>query len=413
MQCVKKRPWFIHCVKFQFAIRKNSGIGRNLAAHWVENITFADMNSDSFYILLLCYVSGLTQCALLGCSIFVFKRHRTYQFQRLFAAVLIMHSIGFFNNFVVLASMHLPCSEFLNLLLVLFDYVIVGGYMMFIVSLVFPNRYKIRQLLLLEVPYLIAMLVFAFSQSPLVLAVVQIYTLAVSLALLVYLVRSIRKHTRMLLDNVGDLKYFDLRWSSILIVLYFVFQLLWAIESVSQQSWFSEPSAGRNLLFDTIYCFICIGIVLYVMHKLINQQVFTFSPTDECENEPQEPATTTPQPNASKPLIGCDIDKVMSEKRYYQDNTLTLQKLAQHLGTNRQYLSNYINQEKHETFYDYINDFRLMEAKSLLDGKEAENQHSLEEISMMSGFNSYTTFLRSFKKKFGQTPSQYLTEKKS
>jgi AraC-like DNA-binding protein len=90
-----------------------------------------------------------------------------------------------------------------------------------------------------------------------------------------------------------------------------------------------------------------------------------------------------------------------------------LQKLAQHLGTNRQYLSNYINQEKHETFYDYINDFRLMEAKSLLDGKESENQHSLEEISMMSGFNSYTTFLRSFKKKFGQTPSQYLTEKKS
>ena len=379
----------------------------------MENLTFADMNSDSFYILLLCYVSGLTQFALLGCSFFIFKYHRTYQFQRIFAAVLIMHSIGFFNNFVVLASMHLPYSEFLNSLLVLFDYVIVGGYMMFIVSLVFPNRYKIRQLLLLEVPYLIAMLLFAFNQNPLVLVIVQIFTLAVSLVMLVYLFYSIRKHTRMLRDNVGNLEYFDLRWSSILIVLYFAFQLLWAFESVSQQSWFSEPSAGSNLLFDTIYCFLCIGIVFYVMHKLISQQVFTLSPVDECESEPQEPAITTPQLNAVNPLIGCDIDKVMKEKQYYQDNTLTLQKLAQHLGTNRQYLSNYINQEKHETFYDYINDFRLMEAKSLLDDKEAENQHSLEEISMMSGFNSYTTFLRSFKKKFGQTPSQYLAGKKS
>ena len=88
-----------------------------------------------------------------------------------------------------------------------------------------------------------------------------------------------------------------------------------------------------------------------------------------------------------------------------------MQKLAQHLGTNRQYLSNHINQELHTTFYDYINDFRLMEAKRLLDGIDAENQHSLEYIAMMAGFNSYATFLRSFKKKYGQTPSQYLLEK--
>jgi AraC-like DNA-binding protein len=209
------------------------------------------------------------------------------------------------------------------------------------------------------------------------------------------------------------LEFFDLRWSNILIVLYFAFQLLWTIESLSQQSWFSEPSAGSNLLFDTLYCLICIGIVLYVMHKLIHQQVFTLSPADEYENEPQEPTTPTPQPNAGKSLIGCDIDMVMKEKRYYLDNTLTLQKLAQHLGTNRQYLSNHINQELHTTFYDYINDFRLEDAKAMLDSQNTENQHSLEDISVMAGFNSYATFLRSFKKKYGQTPSQYLTEKKS
>ena len=375
--------------------------------------TFADMDTDSFYILLLCFVSGMTQCLLTSCGIYMLLKHRNHQFQRVFAVVLILHGFGFFNNFVVLACSEQPYSEFLNTLLVLFDYVIVGGYMMFGVSLVFPNRYKTRQLLLLVIPYLIAMLLFAFSRNPKVLTVVQIYTFAVSLALLVYLFLSIWKHTRMLLDNVGDLEYFDLRWSNILIVLYFAFQLLWTIESMSQQSWFTEPSAERNLLFDTFYCLICIGIVVYVMHKLIHQQVFTLSTADECENEPQEPTTTMPQPNAGKPLIGCDIDKVMSENRYYQDNTLTLQKLAQHLGTNRQYLSNHINQELHTTFYDYINDFRLKEVKALLESKDTESQHSLEDLAMMAGFNSYATFLRSFKKKYRQTPSQYLTEKKS
>lgn len=371
------------------------------------------MNTDSLYILLLCFVSGMTQCLLTLCGIYMLLKHRNYQFQRIFAVVLILHGVCFFNNFVVLACRQLPYSAFLNTLLVLFDYVIVGGYMMFTVSLVFPSRYKTCQLLLLVIPYLIAMLLFAISRNPMVLAVVQIYTLAVSLALLVYLVLSIKKHTRILLDNVGDLEYFDLRWSNILIVLYFAFQLLWAIESLSQQLWFKEPSTGSNLIFDALYCFICIGIVLYVMHKLIHQQVFTFSPADKCENEPQEPTTPTPQPNAGKPLIGCDIDMVMKEKRYYLDNTLTLQKLAQHLGTNRQYLSNHINQELHTTFYDYINDFRLEDAKAMLDSQSTENQHSLEDISVMAGFNSYATFLRSFKKKYGQTPSQYLTEKKS
>ena len=151
-------------------------------------------------------------------------------------------------------------------------------------------------------------------------------------------------------------------------------------------------------------------VALFVMKKIIKQEVFIVSAEETEETETKEPVIVTSTNNA---LINSHIEQIILEKRYYQDNTLTLQKLAQHLGTNRQYLSNYINQEKHVTFYDYINDFRLTEAKSLLDGKDAENQHSLEDISFMSGFNSYATFLRSFKKKFGQTPSQYLTEKKS
>ena len=94
------------------------------------------------------------------------------------------------------------------------------------------------------------------------------------------------------------------------------------------------------------------------------------------------------------------------------DKTLTLQKLAICLGTNRQYLSNYINQEKAMTFYDYINDFRLEEAKNLLDGLDEGRQYSIEEISNLSGFNSYSTFLRAFAKKYGQTPSKYLKNKR-
>ena len=376
-----------------------------------KNRTFADMNSDSFYILLLCFVSGFTQCMLMGCGINMLRHHREYQFQRVFALVVILHSIGFFNNFVVLACRNLPFSEFLNSLLLLFDYVIVGGYMMFGVSLVFPDRFTKWQLLLIEVPFVAAMLLFGITQSPLIIMVVQVFTVIASLVLMVYLEYSIKRHTKMLLENLGNIEYFDLRWGAILIALYFGVALVWAFESVSQRDWFTAPVIGINQLFDTIYCLIIIAVVLFAVRKMVRQKVFVVA---EDENDAEEGIALESSPTQqSKPSIYSDLDKTMLEKRYYQDNTLTLQKLAQHLGTNRQYLSNYINQEKHETFYDYINDFRLTEAKAMLDGKGTDNQHSLEDISVMSGFNSYATFLRSFKKKYGQTPSQYLTEKKS
>ncbi len=57
------------------------------------------MNSDSVYIMLLCFVSGIAQCALMGCGIYMLKHHCNYQFQKVFAVTLLLHSIGFFNNF--------------------------------------------------------------------------------------------------------------------------------------------------------------------------------------------------------------------------------------------------------------------------------------------------------------------------
>lgn len=377
------------------------------------------MNTDFFYELLLCLASGFTQAVLLCLSIYMFRHHRNYLFQRIFAAVLVMHSFGFFNNFVMLACQNLPNYEYINTLLILYDYMTVGGYMMFAVSLVFPNRYNIRQLLLLEIPFIIATLFFTFSDNPIVYSVVQIYTLVASSVLLVCLLISIKKYTKMLENNVGNMEYFDLRWGSILIVTLFGVQLLWAFESFSQQTWFSVSSADKNLLFDTCYCYLSLIFVVIFTVKIIRQQVFILTseennPEENNAIENQNPTEENLLTDASytspyhEILLNMNIENIISEKQYYMESDLTLQKLARYLGTNRQYLSNYINQEKHKTFYEYINDFRLEEAKKFLEINNSNHSYSIEEIATLSGFNSYTTFLRSFKKKYGQSPSDYL-----
>ena len=213
---------------------------------------------------------------------------------------------------------------------------------------------------------------------------------------------SIRKNTAVLRDNVGNLEYFDLRWSACLCILLFVIQVIWAFESVSNQAWFSASEAKSNLLFDSLYCILIMVFAAFVSRKIVQQKVYSIAKEETLASEQSD---DSPRSLYHEILIDKDIESTIRENRYYLDNSLTLQKLATLLGTNRQYLSTYINQEKQKTFYEYINDFRLEEAKVLMD---RDQRLSLDEVAGLSGFNSYSTFLRSFAKKYGLTPSKYM-----
>lgn len=386
--------------KNEIAIRKKRHLIIEILIVIGKNCIFANMNSDSVYIMLLCFVSGIAQCALMGCGIYMLRHYSNYQFQKVFAVTLLLHSIGFFNNFLVVACSDLPYADYLNTLFLLFDYVIVGGYIAFGISLVMLSRFKLSQLLVVEIPFVGAMALFAITGSPEILPATQVFTLISCLIIMVYLQYYIKKYTAMLNDNVSNLEYFDLRWSNIVVSLFFVYQLLWFVDSLSQQDWFAGQEDDYSLIFDSVYCLISIAIVVYAMHKIITQKVFVL-------------VNQVDKDSYYKTFSSKDIEKIILEMQYYRDSTLTLQKLAQLLGTNRQYLSNYINRERNMTFYEYINDFRLEEAKVILESKNSESQQSLEDIAVMVGFNSYSTFLRSFKSKYGKTPSKYLFERSS
>ena len=56
-----------------------------------------------------------------------------------------------------------------------------------------------------------------------------------------------------------------------------------------------------------------------------------------------------------------------------------------------------MNNELGITFYDYINSFRLEKAKEILDVSGFEG--CIEDVAISSGFNSVSTFRRSFQKK--------------
>lgn len=373
------------------------------------------MEKHYFYALLLCFFSGITLCQLIVYFIVIVLKYNKYQFQRAFAATLLMLAVGFLDNFIMLACRNISNAEYINTLLLLYDYLVIGCFMIFAITLVHPNRYKIKQLLLIELPYLTAFILYATTPVPAIYPAVQIYTIATSTLLAIWLLLSIKKHNRMLTGNStggSTFEYLNLRWIATLVVLMYAVQLIWAIESLSQKDWFTSSNYERNLVFDTIWCLITIIYIYIIYKRIIQQQVTSFQTQEKTEQENTERLSQSSD-LYYKILTNTDIDKNIRENKYYLDEILTLQKLATLLGTNRQYLSNYINREKQKTFYEYINEFRLEEAKSLLDGYDVKHPYSMEEISSLAGFNSYSTFLRSFVKKYGISPSKYLKNKNS
>ena len=120
------------------------------------------------------------------------------------------------------------------------------------------------------------------------------------------------------------------------------------------------------------------------------------------------------EPTASSDVYAVlaeQLKRSMDEDKLYLNPKLTLQDVSAAIGTNRTYLSDYLNKILKTTFYEYINSLRIRRACELIDSMTQENKRSMLEISELSGFNSISTFNRSFAKIVGVTPSQYLAKK--
>ncbi|PKP01355.1 MAG: hypothetical protein CVU11_15460 [Bacteroidetes bacterium HGW-Bacteroidetes-6] len=110
--------------------------------------------------------------------------------------------------------------------------------------------------------------------------------------------------------------------------------------------------------------------------------------------------------NEQKEAINEKLLEVLEYGRIFLRLDLSVEDLAERVGTNRRYLSQVIN-EIHETnFNNFINTYRVKEARRLLLDPE-KSHFSLEGIASAAGFNSRISFNNAFKKITGLTPAYF------
>lgn len=110
-------------------------------------------------------------------------------------------------------------------------------------------------------------------------------------------------------------------------------------------------------------------------------------------------------PEASRSLLQ-SLKWLMQEEMLYHDAEINLDKLAARLNASKHHLSQVINAELGTTFFDYINQLRVEEAKKLLMETTRQDFHIIE-IAFMVGFNNKVSFNAAFKKATGMTPTAY------
>lgn len=102
------------------------------------------------------------------------------------------------------------------------------------------------------------------------------------------------------------------------------------------------------------------------------------------------------------------LDLMEKEKPYLQMG-LTLNELSSMMAVSPHHLSQVINEKLNQSFFDFVNGYRVGEAKRLLVSPQSSHLTILG-IAMDAGFSSKSSFYTAFKKTAGVTPSAFKTQ---
>jgi len=286
-------------------------------------------------------------------------------------------------------------------------------------SMLQDRRRPVWPVMLAMLPFVLLTCAYMANPSNLLKQMVMIYLLLLSALFTVYMVFAIRRYDRWLNDNYADLEHKRVWLSQ---VVAFLCMLLFVLYVVAED-------------MVLIYCLHIVDLVLIflLLWRVETLPQLDAAPAEEAHT-PQAPdrlvstasaesafvpdtmpiMPTQPEQPLADP-INIDVDQMeqllkehCEATRLYLENDLTLQMLAQAMGTNRSYLSQYFSRQG-VTYNTYINGLRINHFISLCRELSAAGQDiPIQQLALESGFGSYRTFSRVFLQRTGKSVTVWM-----
>ena len=194
-------------------------------------------------------------------------------------------------------------------------------------------------------------------------------------------------------DNYVDLEHKEV-WQSFLVLA--VILLVFSIYA----------SGYGGLAYEYIVQVCGILLVCYLLWRV--ETLSDLSIRQPLAVNEEEKATPENQKNPDEMEVF--LQKRCIDTQLYLQHDLTVSQLAQAIGTNRFYLSQYFSAQN-MTYNTYINNLRIQHFVSLYqEAAAAGRELTAQELARESGYRSYSTFSLAFKQRMGQSVTAWMRD---
>ena len=270
------------------------------------------------------------------------------------------------------------------------------------------RRRPVWPFLVAMIPFVLLMGAYMVYRSTLLIQITAVYLLLLGLVFTVYMVFAISRYGRWLNDNYADLENKKVWLCQVVALVCMLLFVLYVFSTDMASIWFIH-----------IVSLVLISLLLWRVETLPTLEIL---PSPSIEGGSENSQEQIQADELSTPLLDREglgdgssnieqqLEKYCVDTKLYLQHDLTLQQLAQAIGTNRSYLSQHFSRQG-ITYNTYINNLRINHFISRYQEAIAAGQPIIaQQLARESGYHSYSTFSLAFKQRMGRSVTTWMRE---
>lgn len=353
------------------------------------------------------YTRGMAMMFFVMCAIMTYGWRKRNNMAFLLFITICYIAVGYIKDILFLFP-YFDDNRFAENLSSIFDVSCTPFICAFFLETTRPGMLNKRIVFLVYSLFAIFIPIYIIYPSERVVFAVYILAALTALYTLALIPFNVIRYNKILTENLSYTKDVSVNWILLCVLFYFLWLSVYAV-SFWDATWLGEA------VFD-IYSILAFGIMCLLSR---NHRVFVDMFNKEEENHTEKPADSNEKVNRdnnkkeqtddgyksrTEDFIAAALMRCMETEKLYLNPLLSLNDLAMAAGTNKTYISTFIN-SRGKTFYDYVNEFRISEACRIME--TSDERLAMADIAIRSGFNSMSSFNRYFLKIKGITPTGY------
>jgi AraC-like DNA-binding protein len=368
--------------------------------------------------LISFFVAGTT--LLLAFLVFANINQVNNKVNRWFGSFILCIFLIQFNDLLEkteILKTRMPINDFLGIT----DFIVAPVFYFSVIYFIQPDRkWKVRDnfhfafafimLLLNVLSVLIELPPTTTADKKNATVIITAFSLIFCLQVISYCIVAYRKITayqKQLFLYASNTDAINLKWLQKVVICVLIITALWLIDIVFKL-------AKTYVFFDHFASLIYLGGIFFIAYFSLKQkEYFQLNKQEKEEIDVIIIETENLEINQKKLISDAYLEEmkysliqIMENKKPFLDPELSLFKLASELDISSHILSYIINKGFNENFYQFINRYRIEEAKKMIQNPNMKHL-SLMGIAFEVGFNSKTVFNTTFKKMTNQTPSEF------